>query len=86
MKNDLDFNKILKDWNVIYNSDINNLIKIEQLEKFIGNMLQEYVFSNQLSKEDELTMVDFLSDLNNKIEELYGNISKEASYNLHKKF
>ena len=86
MKNDLDFNKIYKDYYIIYTSEIENLEKIKQLEKFIGNMLQEYVFSNQLSKEDELTMVDFLSDLNNKKEELYGNISKEASYNLHKKF
>lgn len=33
MKNDLDFNKILKDWNVIYNSVISNLEKIKQLNK-----------------------------------------------------
>ena len=86
MKNNLDFNKILKDYYVIYNSDINNLIKVEQLEKFIGNILEKYVFSNKLSKENELKMIDFLSDLNNKKEELISNISKEACYNLHKKF
>lgn len=81
------FDTILKDWNIIYNSDIDNLIKVEQLEKFIGNILEKYVFSNKLSKENELKMIDFLSDLNDKKEELViDNITKESSYNLHKKF
>ena len=65
------FDNILKDWNVIYTSEIENLEKIKQLEKFIGDMLKQYVFDKQLSIQEELKIIDFLSELNDKIEELF---------------
>ena len=83
----MNFDNILKDWNVIYTSEIENLEKIKQLEEFIGNMLKQYVFDKQLPIQEELKIIDFLSELNDKIEELIiNNIDEESSYNLHKKF
>lgn len=66
------FARILKDWNVIYTSEIENLEKIKQLEKFIGNTLKEQIFDKKnLSSQDELFMIDFIGNLNEKKENLW---------------
>ena len=66
------FSRILKDWNVIYTSEIENSEKIKQLEKFIGNTLKEQIFDKKnLSSQDESFMIDFIGNLNEKKENLW---------------